>query len=141
MQRPVLRRLTPQSGELMWAGWVLASTVGLAVSFILCGSAASGILGMEIPFALSWPAGVLVYVVASLVGGLLIGVLQHLMLRRHTGRSVWWIPASAVGWGLSGTGWAIAAGPDGLLPLLLAPTAAGVMLGLVTGRALYWIWR
>jgi hypothetical protein len=142
MQRPVLRRLVPQSGELMWAGWVLASMVGLAASFTLSGLVASAILNIERPFEWSWPVAIL-WAVTLLVGGGLIGTLQHLMLRRHTGRSVWWIPASAAGWGLSVTGLAVASAISlyPVLEILLAPAVAGAVLGIVTGRAAIWICR
>lgn len=140
-QRPVLDRLLDgRPDPRLSVGWWLASSIGLLAGFVVGGSVAS-VLGVEIPFELNWPVGVLVFVGSSIVGGLLIGALQYLMLRPHTDRAAWWVPASTVGWALSGAGWAIAAQPDGLLPLLLAPTAAGIMLGLVTGRALYWMFR
>jgi len=144
MQRPILRRLVPQSSELMWAGWVLASMVGLTASVALTGLASSAILNIERPLEFSWPAGAIQWIAALFIGGALIGILQHLMLRRYTEHSIWWIPASAVGWGLSAIGLAVVASGVSLYPvleILLAPAVAGVVLGLVTGRAAVWICR
>jgi len=138
-QRPVLDRLVGgRPDPLLSLGWPLASALGLLTGFLVGGAAAS-LLGVTIPFELSWPTGVMVYVASSLVGGLVTGTLQFLLLRPHTSRALWWVLASIIGWAISGTGWAIAARSVGLLPLLLAPTAAGTMLGLSTGGSIRWL--
>lgn len=138
-QRPVLDRVIGgRTDPLLASVWPLASASGLFIGFMLGGAGAS-LLDVKIPFELSWPTGVLVWTVSSLAGGAAIGVMQYFLLRRHVGRTLWWVPASALGWSLSGTGWAIPAldRGEGLLPLLLAPTVAGLVLGLVTGGAVH----
>ena len=77
------------------------------------------------------------------MGGTLIGVLQQRILRRHMGRSVWWVVASVIGWGLSVIGLAIPLDVSDqslvvaiIRNVMLAPAIAGVILGTVTGGAL-----
>jgi hypothetical protein len=87
--------------------------------------------------------GTVVWAMAFVVGGTLAGVLQQRILRRQVCHSAWWVPASAVGWGLSVIGLGIPSfflpygRPFIVLPLVLAP----VLLGIVTGGALIWLLR
>ena len=82
--------------------------------------------------------------VALALGGAMIGGLERAALRRHTGAADGWVLACATGWGLSALGMAIPPDMSGEMPLalvlfrngLLAPAAAGTILGIITGAAL-----
>jgi hypothetical protein len=106
-------------------------------------------VGMGLPFLL-WDLGVAVGLQASfslplcvVAGSLLVGVLQSILLRLRLKGTVWWIPASLVGWGLPAAG--ITLGDSGLLsgPGALVSVGAmllgGAVLGAVTGKALLWL--
>ena len=84
-------------GSSAW--WVLSNVIGLTVAFSLYHVVW---YVWEYPFDLSWPLGIPGWAVAFFVGGGLAGLLQQQMLRRHFCGSGWWIPISAIGWGLSG---------------------------------------
>lgn len=142
MQWLALRRVLRRAGF-----WVPASIIGFTIS--------SGIHGVVCyvwgyPDNLDHLPGTLVWAMAFVVGGTLAGVLQQRILRRQVCHSAWWVPASAVGWGLS----VLVMGilffflPDGrpfivllirnlVLPLVLA----SVLLGVVTGGTLIWLFR
>ena len=145
MQWRTLRRFVQRSG---W--WVPANMTGLTVSFGLYAIVVN--LWEEVPFDLGWPLGVLGHALALVLGGAFAGLLQQRILRRHMGRSVWWMLANAAGWGLSAFGFAIPTDMSGRYPGvlgqvlvilngMLAPAVAGVILGTVTGGALIWLLR
>jgi hypothetical protein len=85
----------------------------------------------------------------GLVLGLVLALPQWLVLRRHTGRAGWWIPANALAWALGMVVVFLGAGsvPDTvtsfrqllIIPLSLA--AAGAVVGAVHGTALVWLLR
>jgi hypothetical protein len=135
MQWLALRRIVRRAGF-----WVPANIIGFAV--------ASGIHGVVCyvwgyPDNLDHFLGTVVWAMAFVAGGTLAGVLQQRILRRQVCHSAWWVPASAVGWGLSVIGLGIPSfflpygRPFIVLPLVLAP----VLLGIVTGGALIWLLR
>jgi hypothetical protein len=142
MQWLALRRVLRRAGF-----WVPASIIGFAV--------ASGIHGVVCnvwgyPDNLDHFLGTVVWAMAFVAGGTLAGVLQQHTLRRQVYRSAWWVPASAAGWGLGILGLRIPSFflPDGgpfivllirnlVLPLVLA----SVLLGIVTGGTLIWLFR
>lgn len=151
-----LRRFVQLSG---WR-WVLATKTGLTVSMSLYAVAITYI--WEYSFELAWPGGVLRWALAFLLGGALVGLSQHWMLRRQVGRSAWWVPASAGGWSLSVLGLEMpiaqfglelpGARPTGFFGVLEAvvlflpyafqpPVLAGAIPGTVTGGALIWLLR
>lgn len=114
--------------------WVWTSIIGLGLSFLLFDF-------ISIVFketTLNWDF----LPFALIFGGLLIGVFQLRMLRVHSKRAIWWIPACIVGWFLAGlmsnvtfTGeW------DAILNLGMI-LSGGVVLGIVTGGMLVWILR
>jgi hypothetical protein len=91
---------------------------------------------------------------AFVVGGVLAGMLQQHILRRQVYRSAWWVPASAVGWGLSIIGLRLVGiiGLDKILStmprlvmvfvaLIVTLGLASVLLGTVTGGTLIWLLR
>jgi len=142
MQWLALRGFVHRSG---W--WVLANIAGLTVCLSLY-AVVHTVSGY--PFDLGWPLGILGWALAFVVGGTITGVLQQRILRRHMDRSIWWVVASAVGWGLSVFGLAI---PGIAMPsrapfvvllirnMILPNAVAGVILGTVTGGALILLLR
>ena len=145
MQWRILRPFVPRSG---W--WVPASMAGLTLSFGLYAVVRN--LWPGIPFDLGWPGGVLGWGLTLVLGGILLGMPQQSILRRHGGGAAWWVPASAAGWGLSVFGLAIppdmSGGYAGALAVLLflrngllAPAVAGIILGATTGAGLVWLLR
>lgn len=134
MQWRVLRGFVQQSGR-----WILASTAGPTVSLSIYAFVHAV---TEYPFDLGWPAGVLGWTLAFLVAGTITGVVQQGILRHHLGQSIWWVPASTIGWALSivvGAGvMAIERGPLGVFA---APPVGGIVLGAVTWGALFWLFR
>jgi hypothetical protein len=135
MQWLALRRIVRRAGF-----WVLSSIIGFTISSSIHGVVCY-VWGY--PDNLDHFLGTVVWAMAFVVGGTLAGVLQQRILRRQVCHSAWWVPASAVGWGLSVIGLGIPSfflpygRPFIVLPLVLAP----VLLGIVTGGALIWLLR
>lgn len=138
LQWLVLRRVVPRSG---W--WMLSTVAGLTVALVLY-----AVLHFisTYPFDLGWPWGVFGWAIALFVAGALIGVWQQRILREQVGRPVWWVVASAVGWGLSALGLAIPSDLWGeyrgaviFLLFMVPPAIAGVILAAITGAALIWL--
>lgn len=130
MQWLALRRIVQRSG---W--WAPANIAGLTVCLSLY-AVVHTVSGY--PFNLDGPPGILGWVLAFVVGGTMTGVLQQRILRRHVGRSAWWVLASALGWGLSVIGLTthfLIRNP------IVVQAVAGVILGTVTGGALIWLLR
>jgi hypothetical protein len=135
MQWLALRRVLRRAGF-----WVPASIIGFTIS--------SGIHTVVCyvwgyPDNLDHLPGTLVWAIAFVVGGVLAGVLQQRILRRHVRWSAWWVPASAVGWGLSMIGLGISSffPPNGRPFIVLPLVLASVLLGIVTGGVLIWLLR
>ena len=101
--------------------WVLSTSIGMGIPFVVAAIAGE--------FRGGHPGVGLVLIAA--VGGLIAGLLQLRNVRRHSGRSGWWVLASIVGWGLGWLAVEIGFGV-GLL-------VGGVPLGVVTGGALVWL--
>lgn len=113
--------------------WVLASTAGMAVPFVLWDVGA--LSGLGTPFSLPLCVG---------MGGLLVGVLQWGRLRDASDRAPWWIPACLLGWAVPAG--LVALDDLGLVPppwgglfSLGAILFGGTLLGASTGRPLRWI--
>ncbi len=112
--------------------WIWATTIGMGLPFLLWDLGAA--VGIDAFFSLP---------LCVVVGSLLVGVLQSMLLRPRLNRASWWIPASFVGWGLPAAG--IALGDSGLLsgPGALVSVGAmflgGAVLGAVTGKVLLWL--
>lgn len=78
------------AGRSFWGWWLLACTVGLAVTmygFAILGGVLTPVLGVYVSAA-----------VIAIMNGLLLGVLQWLVLRQHL-NSGWWVLSCALGWG------------------------------------------
>ena len=116
MQWLVLRR------QVSWAGWwVVANIAGWTVGALVN-------LPLNLPLGLfpGW-----------LVGLLVAGVFQWLVLRRHIYRATWWLLVSFAGF-VTGSGISVA------IPGCLGPCSAavlGAVLGAMTGIALAWLLR
>jgi len=146
MQWLALRRVVRRAGF-----WVPASIIGFTVSSSIH-AVVCYVWGY--PDNLDHFPGTVVWAMAFVVGGTLAGVLQQCILRRQVCHSAWWVPASAVGWGLSIIGLRLVGiiGLDKILStmprLLMAFVAlmvplglASVLLGIVTGGTLIWLLR
>jgi hypothetical protein len=135
MQWLALRRIVRRAGF-----WVLSSIIGFTISSSIHGVVCY-VWGY--PDNLDHFPGTVVWAMAFVVGGTLAGVLQQRILRRQVCHSAWWVPASAVGWGLSVIGLGI---PSFFLPygrpfIVLPLVLASVLLGIVTGGTLIWLLR
>ena len=76
--------------------------------------------------AFGWILGaVLLPALAPVVGGLVVGSLQWVVLRQRLPQAGWWVLASAAGWVL---GWALVAA--------LVPPELGFLTGIVLGAAM-----
>ncbi len=105
------------AGWGFWLAWVLAGTVGWAVSgrVIAVGSYRDIIVAGYTGVA---------------AGGIVVGVLQWLVLRRQVARAGWWVLASTVGW--------VVGGPVGAF---VGWPALGAVYGAITGSALVGLLR
>ncbi len=141
MQWRVLRRRISQSGA-----WVAASAAGPGIA----GGAGYGLAVLILGYSedledLVSPAAVLGWTLVTACGGAIAGLLQWRVLRSQIRTAGSWVAASTIGWGLStaamGTvvvaSFRIAGDANpGLLWLLGAIVAAGIVLGVTTGAAI-----
>jgi hypothetical protein len=134
MQARIIRRLTNKS-----ALWICSCIVGLAVPFLI--TDISKFAKLNVPYSL---------LVIITFGGLIIGGWQMLILRSRIRRAGWWMVASALAWTLAAATSAIAdflprshllRGIWGALAYLGIVAAGGLILGLVTGACLVWMFR
>ena len=125
------RLLRPQLGAI-WP-WVWATVIGLGVPFVLedllaaTGNEFDSLHSLQIDVA---------------IGGLLVGLLQRRILRPHSDRANWWVPASVAAWALAA--WMASANFSGAWDAILnlgMILMGGVVLGIVTGGALVWMLR
>jgi len=141
MQWILVRRYVPSSSF-----WILDCATGMTVALTVY--TVVSVL-YDFPFDLGVPRGAAGWAVAFAAAGTFAGVLQFRILRRTIPRSVAWVPASAVAWAASVAGMAIPPNmDDSMAPwllfarnLLLAPAAAGLILGLLTGGVMLMILR
>jgi hypothetical protein len=86
---------------VLWLKWVVANTLAWVLAAALLGD------------------------LAMAAGGLVIGSLQWVILRKRLPQAGWWVVASAAGWAM---GWAIV--------IALVPPEFGVLTGTALGAAL-----
>jgi len=117
--------------------WTWASTIGLGVPFVVWDLVSA--IWSEYSFSLP-----LVVVIC----GFLVGFLQRPIIRFHSNRANWWVPASVGSWtlaaGTAAVSGAFPSGPSaGWFALLSVGMIllGGLVLGIVTGGALVWILR
>lgn len=134
MQGRIIKKILNQS-----ALWIWSCIVGLGVPFLMTDLAK--VAGLNIPYSLLG---------AITIGGLIAGGWQTLILRSHIRRAGSWMMASALGWtlaaGISATADSLPRshslrGIWGALAYLGIVAAGGLILGLVTGACLAWMFR
>ncbi len=134
MQGRIIRRVIHKS-----ALWICSCIVGLGTPFLI--TDISTAVGWKLPYSLP---------VAIIVGGLLIGIWQAVILRSHVRKAGLWIIASVIGWMLAAGTAALAdslprthvlRGIWGALAYLGLVAAGGLVLGIITGLSLEWLLR
>ena len=133
MQGRVIRRILHKS-----ALWTCSGIVGLGAPFLL--TDISKVVGWNLPYSLP---------LVIVLGGLIVGGWQALILSARFRKTGWWIVASALGWTLAAGTSAIADSPRargirgiwGALAYLGIIAAGGLILGLMTGVCLAWLLR
>ncbi len=120
----VLRKVIQGSG---W--WILATALGAPL-----GLAISNIVHLSL-------VGVSVYVVAGGLGmaalGLVIGIAQWWVLRRHLSKAGWWIFASTASWSVGGgAAWAIGLRFFEWIKIVSDYAILGAIVGIITGLVL-----
>jgi hypothetical protein len=106
--------------------WVMLTVIGWALGWII----------------ILWPGGLMeqskvgqpLALLALVIGGAMAGLIQWLVLRLEVKRAGWWIPATALGWGL-------AFFPINFSEGFIALGGSGAMIGISTGAALLWLFR
>jgi hypothetical protein len=133
-----------------WPRWMLANLIG----FTIGGAIGGAVLRARLqPYFEVMPSGVDAARILAVSTGLtiwsaLIGTAQWVALRRSL-RAGWWLPATCLGWALSGIvlgalsgvtgGWDTVVGPDvGLLGVVVAAVAGCILIGLVPST-LQWL--
>ena len=130
LQSRAIRSVLPRP-----AAWLASCILGLGIPFLVTDVATT--IGADVRYSLP---------LAVAAGGLLMGVWQAFLLRRHVRAPAWWILASAVGWTLAagvayladaeGRGSHVVRGIAGALLYLGTVAAGGLILGFVTGVVL-----
>jgi hypothetical protein len=125
MQRRAIRGMLQASARWFWS-----CVIGLGAPF----------LTTDIAKAMDWDFPYSLYVCVML-GGLIAGVWQWLLLRSRFHKAGWWVLASALGWSLAAGAAALAEiqpfrGLGGALLYLAITAAGGLILGSVTALAL-----
>jgi len=116
--------------------WAWASVIGMGAPFVASDIVRGVWTGLPYLYSL-W--------LSAACGGLFVGLLQRPMLRPHSPRANWWVPASIAGWTLAaatpllyGT---LPGGAVGALINVAAIPLGGLILGVVTGGTLVWMLR
>ena len=146
MQWLVLRRVVKIGGF-----WILANIIGFAISSSIHSAA---IYIWKLPEDLGIGLGVIGWTIAFTIGGAISGIFQYRLLRRHFQKSLLWIPANAIGWGLGMGGMGIIIlifnmiKSSQFIILLLRESAplfslfiSPVILGVITAGTLIWLIR
>jgi hypothetical protein len=106
--------------------WVMLTVIGWALGWIII----LGPGGLMEQSKVGQPLALL----ALVIGGAMAGLIQWLVLRLEVKRAGWWIPATALGWGL-------AFFPINFSEGFIALGGSGAMIGISTGAALLWLFR
>jgi len=141
-QRYVLQGYLEPRRSRAWSSmesvtWIYGSMAGMAVAF---GVGWLLVQGTAVEEGVSGPIEVLLLAAALAVGGAATGALQARVLGRYLLDSRRWIAAAAAGWAGSALGLglmpALSERMYDVFAILLAPAAAGSVLGIITGYAL-----
>lgn len=135
MQWIVLRRQIDRA-----AIWVLAGTVGWIIGLALGWSASMMLNESSIDAVHSAAMGA----VTGGIGGAVSGGMQWLVMRQEDAPTVWWLPASIVGWGAGfAAAWSVASLISSFVILIATYAAIGIIVGslggALTGVVLVWI--
>lgn len=121
------------------APWFWSCVGGLAAPFLMT----------DIAKVAGWSSAYSLHASVAL-GGFIVGTWQALILRPRFHNTRWWVVASTLGWALAGGAAAVADGLSHWQPLrgvwgavafLGIVAAGGLILGLVTGVSLVWMFR
>jgi len=121
----LLERLVLQRHKLQWNGWLPANILGWSFGFTAAES-----LKM---FGWQWGT-------PQLLGGMIIGFAQWIVLRRYLPKSYWWIIACVIG-SFAILSWI----PIGYTFLMILEEysipiiVAGLIMGIFTGTTLSWL--
>jgi hypothetical protein len=121
----LLERLVLQRYKLQWNGWILANILGWGFGF-----AAAESLEM---FGWQWGT-------PQLLGGIIIGFSQWIVLKQYLAKSYWWIIACVIG-SFAILSWI----PVGYTFLMILEEysipiiVAGLIMGIFTGATLSWL--
>ena len=100
-----MRRRLPPYYPLV-AAWVLASSIGVAVSGALAGRLAASGEDVAITFAPTVADGIRQYgpatTAAMATWGAGLGAMQWIVVRGRLEGGAWWAPTTAAGWGVAG---------------------------------------
>lgn len=113
--RPHLRRIN---------SWIVLTVIGWALGWIVV----LWLGGLMEQSKVGQPLTLL----ALLIGGTLAGLMQWLVLRSEVKDAGWWIPATALGWGLVFF-------PINFSQGFIALGGSGAMIGISTGTMLLWL--
>ena len=153
---PLILRVMVAAGRRLAVGrWVLANVVAFTAGGALCGallrsmqqpyftvvSSAGAAAGIE-----AWAVGV-----SSAIFGAILGAAQSLAIRGFR-VAAWWLPATCLGWALTGGGIGALSGVSGgsvstigpaTVPawVFVASAAGGVLVGLLPGTAQWLVLR
>jgi len=151
-----LMRERTHIGKGLWRQWVLANVGGFTVGGALAGAATRALgrpfYGLVHSVAEAVPIQVRNAGVALTVWGVVVGTMQWLVLRHHLKQTGWWIPATIVGWGLSGGvagslsglmgGAVTSVGPNrGLVGFFVAALLGAVAVGFLPGASQWLVLR
>lgn len=140
-------------GWRFWGQWLLASTIGFAISCIvaLVGATLGGFVLALGGFASVSGGFTLALALAGIDIGAMVGILQWLLMRRHVQASGWWILASAAGacvafaLGLAITGagngaWVLGAIVGGVVGGAALGALQWLLLRKVVDQSQMWFW-
>jgi hypothetical protein len=173
-QWQVLRDYLGEIRASRWVGWTalgfvlsmsafyyLEYAIALAVGLQVSGDTVQGWINLAnepgsqgatavvLALASTYPSGLLGAAVVGLLGGAIIGATQWVVLRRHSSRAMWWVPATA----LAGVVGAVAAvylsiavydGPDSIPALFtvdisLSPPGVFIVGSIITAFSLVYL--
>jgi hypothetical protein len=124
-----------------WAsGWFYGTSIGWGLAGLLWWLEYLALGGVR--FRVTADYLLLSLLVAGTAGGVAIGLGQWLLLRSRTKVAGWWIGLSAVGWLLGVTiGYAITFTIElGMFQYLVLMILVGLVVGIVTGLGLKWLY-
>lgn len=127
---------------LFYLGWVIASSISLPIAFLIAFAVTAQVVkavGATIQVAGQTHITedfLLLYIAMPLIG-LLTGLLQFLLLRRHLSYTAWWMAATVLGWLLLLALVAISPGLAFITPHALT----GTLIGAAVGLPQWWVLR